>query len=175
MIIIDCWCSFLRKSSNSLNDLMGNTISWEMATFACFSSCCFAAFGRLPAFLPEEKPCEQRIVFRNHPWHAVTDRLQSFAHWILCALAHSSISFRSASSHQDVKTGNWPYGHVWYCIIYDWWMLCIHMSSRQNPSRVSSRYCDGYRFLGGPLPLREYTKVASSHFDRDSCVSIKLQ
>lgn len=154
------WYSFLMNSLNSLNDLMDSTISsWEMATFACFSSWCFAACGRLPAFLQDERPCfEQRIVLRvlqNPQWHdvwnsklampkhdktqsdiphheelssapqiAVTKRLLSFAHWILCALAHSSISFRSASSHQDVKAGNLPYGHVWY--MHPYVFICTH-------------------------------------------------
>ena len=34
------------------------------------------------------------------------------------------------------------------------------MSSRQNPLHVTSRYCHGYRFLGGPIAFQGFVETS---------------
>ena len=53
------------------------------------------------------------------------------------------------------------YGYMTVVIMnYSIMLNHIHMSSRQNPLHLSSCYCYGYHFWGGPIAFQGFVEIS---------------
>ena len=60
--------------------------------------------------------------------------------------------------------------NICYMCIYIYIYIYIYMSSRHKPLHLSSCYCDGYHFWGGPIAFQGFVEI--SIFEILSCMHL---